>query len=110
MVVVSVTAGGAKPVVNIRGFNNAGTFITLVPPPGYMQYDCIDRNVADPTLWGMANRPRNLFGPATVELFLVRYQNAADNVARNFPWENSPIPVRTAPRWHYNLIQGWRWF
>lgn len=106
MAVVSVAAG----VVNIRGFNNAGTFVMLNPPPQYMQYDNVDRNVADPAIWGMANQPQNFFGPARAELFLVHYQTAAMNVAREFPWENSPYPVRTTPRWHYNRVQGWRWF
>ena len=109
MVVVSSGAGPQGPVVNIRGFNNAGTFITCNPRPDYMQYDAIDRNVADAALWGMANHAPYLFGPATVELFLVRYQTAAMNMAREFPWENSPFPVLTGPRWHYNPIQGWRW-
>jgi hypothetical protein len=110
MAVVHSSSGAAGPVVNIRGFNNAGTFITLAPPPAYMQYDSIDRNIGDPSLWGMANQPQNCFGPAAGELFLVRYEMAATNVAREFPWEGSPLPVRTGPRWHYNALQGWRWF
>jgi len=104
MAVVSVGAG----VVNIRGFNNAGTFVMFNAP--YMRYDPVDRNVANPALWGMANQPQNIFGPVGAELFLVRYQTAATNVAREFPWEGSPHPVRTSPRWHYNALQGWRWF
>lgn len=111
MVVVSKRMGAHNQViVNIRGFNNAGTFITLLPAPGYMAYDNVDRNVADPALWGMANQPADCFGPAAGRLFWVRYETARHNAARMFPWENSPIPSRATPRWHYNPIQGWRWF
>jgi hypothetical protein len=106
MVVVS-RIGNA---VNIRGFNNAGTFGHHVPPPLYMEYDAQDRDVAAPDMWGTLGLLPGKFGPAGVALFLVQSNVARQNVARAFPWENSPFPVNAGQRWHYNPLQGWRWF
>lgn len=106
MVVVDKTGAA----VNIRGFNNAGTFAHLQPPPAYMQYDGIDRDVAADNMWNVTRRHPNTFGPATVDLFLVRNAAARAGVAKAFPWENSAIPVTTGERWHFNQIQGWRFF
>jgi hypothetical protein len=94
--------------VKIRGFNNVGTFGHLRPPPGYMQYDNTDRDVADGGMWNVTGRHPNTFGPATVDLFLVRGVGASQAVARAFPWESSTFPVTTGARWHFNVIQGWR--
>ena len=96
--------------VRIRGFNNAGTFGHLQPPPGYMEYDNIDRDVADERMWNVTRRRPNAFGLASVELFVVRGAVASKAVAKAFPWEKSAYPVTTGERWHYNPIQGWRYF
>jgi hypothetical protein len=97
-------------VVKIRGFNNQGTFAHLQPPPAYMEYDNIDRDVADGRMWNVTGRHPNTFGPATVDLFVVRGPAASTAVAQAFPWEKSPFPVTTGERWHYNPVQGWRYY
>lgn len=94
--------------VLIRGFNNAGTFFHLVPPPGSLVYDSIDRDVADAGMWNVKGGHPNAFGAAGSELYLVKGAFARQAVARAFPWENSSIPVATGARWHFNVIQGWR--
>ena len=106
MVVVSVGAGA----VNIRGFNNAGTFAHLVPAPVYMQYDSNDRDVAAANMWDVTGHHPNKFGPATVDLFVTAGHVARQNAAQAFPWEGSALPVTVGARWHYNAIQGWRWY
>jgi hypothetical protein len=106
MVVVS-RIGNA---VNIRGFNNAGTFSHHQPPPLFMEYDAQDRDVAAPDMWGTLGLMPSKFGPAGVALFRVQCNVARQNVARAFPWENSPFPQNNGERWHYNSLQGWRWF
>lgn len=96
--------------VRIRGFNNVGTFGHLQPPPGYMTYDGIDRDVADSNMWNVTRTRPNTFGLASVDLFLTRGNVARKAVAKAFPWETSAFPVTKGERWHYNPIQGWRYY
>jgi len=117
--------------VYIRGFNNYGALSQLLgsasgfPPydAGYHQvpvstggaaaYDAYDRDVANPRLWRYLPANANNFGFAGgpgAPLYVVSFANAENLVAQLFPWENSSIPITVGQRWHYNPIQGWRWF
>jgi hypothetical protein len=99
--------------VNIRGYNNIGTFGPLLigapPVPGFppAQYDDNDRDVADARLWSGPGPPQTQFGMGVAPLYKVRYHYARYLIAHLFPWEGSEIPMHTSPRWHYNIIQGW---
>ena len=124
-------AGTQTHRVYIRGFNNIGSFNQLLgsanglPPydAGYhpvpmntntaAAYDPYDRDVANPRLWRFLPANPNLFGyagGAGAPLYVVSFANAENLVAQLFPWENSSIPITVGQRWHYNPIQGWRWF
>ena len=127
-VIYPAPAGTQTHRVYIRGFNNIGSFNQLLgsangfPPydPGYhpvpmstrnaAAYDAYDRDVANPRLWHSLPADPNSFGFTGVSIYVVSYANARNLVANLFPWANSPLPVTTTPRWHYNLVQGWRWF
>lgn len=98
-----------QTAVNIRGFNNVGTFIKSRPQPAYMRYDPYDRNVADPSVWNLTSRKPNAFA-GDASLYRIKYQDAMKAAARAFPWEKSTVPTRSGERWHYNPIQGWRWY
>lgn len=123
-IVHPVPAGTQTHRVNIRGYNNIGSFSQLlgsatgyppytpgyIPVPGFppMQYDNINRDAADRRLWFGPALDR--FGPAQSPLFVVRFNDAIANIAQLFPWENSAyMPTRHGERWHFNRIQGWRW-
>jgi hypothetical protein len=103
-------AGENRRRVYIRGFNNAGTFLHCENPPARMRYDAVDRDVAAPGMWNISMKKPNEFGYGRADLFLVRYETAAQSAARAVPWERSAHPVRTGQRWHYNPIQSWRWY
>ena len=117
--------------VHIRGFNNYGALSQLLgsasgfPPydAGYHQvpvstggaaaYDAYDRDVANPRLWRYLPANANNFGFAGgpgAPLYVVSFAQARNLVAQLFPWENSPLPITAGERWHYNRIQGWRWY
>jgi len=108
---VVVDTSGADKLL-IRGFNDR--FLWSDAP---QFYDPIDRDVLDPDMWDNDGTAFGYRMGTRYQLLLVKYHLAAINTAKQVPWEGSeyyyPPKDRYEKdffhRWHYNLIQGWRY-
>ncbi len=98
MVVVHSAVGS----VRIRGFNNAGTFnypaIAQAAPAG--QYDGLDRDITDAHYWHGNGMNATFGAQGGNALYVVRYQDAANNVRNALQLHWSYSFFRT-PGWQH---------
>ncbi len=104
MVVTEVSNDGQWHV-KIRGFNNKAIW-----PQAPFGHDPLNRDVARPEVWNPTGSKFLTAQHRPTDLVRVKYDDAAAAVAHALPWESAEIATRQGPRWHYNFINGWRWY